>query len=118
FIGGYNASRSILNRWQGPGDITNVPRLGTTRGLNQADSDRFVEDGSYARLKNATLSYTFPMTVSSKLGISNARIFVSGQNLLTITNYSGLDPEVGLSGIQRADFPQTAIYSLGLNINF
>ncbi len=121
FERGNNATSSRLDRWQQPGDVTNVPRLSTpgTRGLNYEVSSQFLENGSYGRLKNLTLSYNFPANVSERLGISNARIFLSGQNLFTITDYSGLDPEVALNGIESfGAFPQTQIYSIGLNINF
>ncbi len=120
FRTGSNAFRSILDRWQQPGDITDSPRLSIQgfHDLNQRFSDRFVEDGSYLRLKNLTLSYNIPDSVLDKLGIRSAKIFISGQNLLTLTNYSGLDPGVRIQGRQTYDYPQTAIYSLGVNINF
>jgi hypothetical protein len=84
-----------------------------------------VEDGSYARLKNLTIGYTFPSSLVSKLGLSNARIYMSGQNLLTFTNYSGMDPEVNATAstalTQGVDFytmPQPRVIMGGVNLTF
>lgn len=92
---------------------------------NRRDSDRFIEDGSYARLKSLTFSYTLPSAVTNALGVSNIRVYYSGQNLLTFTNYSWFDPEVntfdGSNASLGTDFltyPQARINSGGINITF
>ena len=94
---------------------------------NNRISDRYVEDGSYVRLKNITLGYTFPKRWIEKAGIENLRIYANIQNLLTITDYSGYDPEVGAStadskgytyGIDNGRYPSPTVYSFGLNVSF
>lgn len=95
FNGDSNATTEILNSWTPTNTSTNIPRA-KLRG--KEISSRFVEDGSYIRLKNIALGYTLPNDIVSKLGLQNARISLSAQNLFTITNYSGLDPEVSYFG--------------------
>ena len=94
---------------------------------NDRISDRYVEDGSYLRIKNITLGYTFPKALLSKAKIENLRVYVNIQNLYTFTKYSGYDPEVGAStqdssgltyGIDNGRYPSPAMYSFGLNITF
>jgi TonB-linked SusC/RagA family outer membrane protein len=89
----FNAGTDVIRRWKKDGDVTDVPRP-TPSGPNVQISSRFVEDGSYTRLKNITLGYTLPSRLFGDK-VSKFRVYVSGQNLLTITKYSGLDPEVG-----------------------
>ena len=91
----FNASPTALNAWTPSNTNTDIPRLNSDP-INLVVSDRFIEDGSFARLKNITLGYTLP-THAIKNAFSSLRIYVSAQNLVTITNYSGLDPEVGSS---------------------
>jgi TonB-linked SusC/RagA family outer membrane protein len=117
----FNAGTAVLNRWQQEGDITNVPRAGGAP-QNLAISDRFVEDGSYVRLKNITVGYTLPDTVAKDV-FSSLRFYVSAQNLFTITNYSGLDPEVANGnsfnfGIDRGGYPQPKTFLLGVQAKF
>ncbi|SUZ59144.1 uncharacterized protein METZ01_LOCUS11998 [marine metagenome] len=82
----------------------------------------FVEDGSYVKLKTLQIGYTLPSSATSKLGISNARIYVAGNNLLTLSKYSGMDPEVGggplTLGVDQGIYPQASITSLGINVTF
>ncbi len=94
---------------------------------NDRISDRYVEDGSYLRIKNITLGYTFPKALLSKAKIDNLRVYVNIQNLYTFTKYTGYDPEVGAStqdssgltyGIDNGRYPSPAMYSFGLNITF
>lgn len=89
-----NQTAEQLNAWQEPGDITDIPeaRLGLTNG--QQDSDRYLYDGSYVRLRTATLGYSLPGTLSDRLRIDRLRIYVTGNNLLTFTDYAWWDPEV------------------------
>lgn len=96
FAGDSNASRDILNSWTPTNTNTDIPRV---RLRSQKDiTSRFVEDGTYLRLKNLALGYTIPSNLTEKWGINKLRFAVSGQNLLTFTNYSGLDPEVSFFG--------------------
>jgi len=119
-----NQLTTVLDRWMQPGDETYVPRL-NGRYNNQITS-HYIEDGSYARLKNVTFSYNLPV---DKLGIGNsissARIYFQGENLYTLTSYSGMDPEVNYSGVSNitrgVDFftyPQVRMYTLGINMKF
>ncbi|GAA4958576.1 TonB-dependent receptor [Algibacter aquimarinus] len=95
FNGDSNATTDILNSWTPSNTDTNIPRV-ALRG--KQISSRFVEDGSYIRLKNIALGYNIPSEAIEKLGISSMRVAISAQNLLTFTNYSGLDPEVNFLG--------------------
>jgi TonB-linked SusC/RagA family outer membrane protein len=95
FNGDSNATTDILNSWTPTNTNTNIPRA---RLRGKEISSRFVEDGSYIRLKNIALGYTLPSEVVEKLGMQNVRLSLSAQNLFTITNYSGLDPEVSYFG--------------------
>ena len=116
-----------LDRWQKPGDITDIPRMGgPNKQLNYGlYTSRALEDGSYARLKNISLGYTLPNDVTSKVGLSNARIYVSGTNLLTFTRYSGLDPEINagggkgtVGGVEMFTVPQPETWQAGISITF
>jgi TonB-dependent starch-binding outer membrane protein SusC len=119
-----NQSVEILRRWQNPGDITDMPGADADNiNANNRISSRFVEDGSYARLKNLTLSYTLNRRLSERIGLRNARIYFTGANLLTLTNYSGMDPEVNYRGdsnlLRATDFftyPQARTYTIGINL--
>ncbi|RAK69343.1 SusC/RagA family TonB-linked outer membrane protein [Hymenobacter edaphi] len=109
----------VLGRWTGPGTSNDVPRaIGGDPNQNLRVSTYFVEDGSYARLKLLTLGYTLPKAVMSRLYASQLRVYVSAQNLVTLTNYSGYDPEVGISGVDRGVYPQPRVLLAGVNIGF
>ena len=116
---------SVLRRWQQPGDITDIPRAatGATVGLNNADNSRFLENGSFLRMRNITFAYNFNQSLLSKIGLSNLRLYFTGQNLLTFTEYSGFDPEVNVfnttntaQGTDFLTFPQSKMYLFGINI--
>lgn len=121
-----NQSVAVLDRWTPNNTNTNIPRA--IRGgsvYNVFNSTRFVEDGSYVRLKAITLGYNFPARWLSKVKLSKARVYLTGQNLITLTNYSGLDPEVnafGLSatelGIDYGTYPHARTAIFGLNLDF
>ncbi|RPD93381.1 TonB-dependent receptor [Aureibaculum marinum] len=96
YNGDSNALKDVLNSWTPTNTDTDIPRAVANRG--REISSRFVEDGSYLRLKNIALGYNFSEDIVEKLGIDNLRLSVSAQNLLTFTNYSGLDPEVSYFG--------------------
>lgn len=116
-----------LDRWQKPGDVTDIPRLG---GRNMANNynlftSRALEDGSYARLKTLTLGYTLPRPLLNRLRLSTVRVYVMGTNLLTFTNYSGLDPEINagggkgtVGGVEMFTVPQPRTVQAGLNLSF
>ena len=107
---------------------TKMPRI-TTADPNDNDrmSDRYIEDGSYIRIKNITLGYTLPKTLLQRFKIENIRMYVNVQNLYTLTNYTGYDPEVGAStqdatgmtfGVDNGRYPSPTTYSFGMNITF
>lgn len=114
-----------LNRWQKPGDITDVPRL-TASGNNAAIiPSRFLEDGSFVRLRNLSVGYSFPKTLLNRLSITTLRVYFSATNLFTITKYKGVDPEVNVSngdqnilGYDQAIAPQPRTLQVGFNISF
>ena len=115
----FNVSQSYYNnKWSAVNPTGTEPRvLGAPQ--NNGISDRFVEDGSYARLKNVSLGYTLPSEMFEKY-FSKLRVYVSGTNLLTISNYSGLDPEIGGGeyGIDRGNYPQPKSVLLGVQVSF
>ena len=126
--GAINQKRSVLNAWQSadnPGDGIH-PRLNSTAtGNNNLFSSRFVEDGSYFRLRTVILGYTFPASVLQKVKMKTARLFVSGENLLTLTKYTGFNPEVGSAGdnatqpgVDYGAYPISRVYTVGVNIGF
>ena len=115
----YNQTTDVLKRWQGEGTSNSMPRaVFGDPNQNTRVSDRFVENGSYLRLKNITLSYTFPKQWLQKAQIENALLSLSCENVATITGYSGFDPEVGINGIDQNRYPISRTFSLGLNFNF
>lgn len=130
----FNADKEVLNAWTPTNTNTDMPRaVSGDPNQNARVSDRFVEDGSYLRVKNVTLSYSLPeQTLASVLNgtVSGLRIYFTAQNLLTFTNYTGYDPEIGASSnysggnatlLQGVDFgfaPQPRTFILGLNVSF
>lgn len=114
-----NQTTKVLDRWTGEGTSNSVPRaVYSDPNQNVRHSNRFIEDGSYLRLKNLTLGYTLPKSVAQKAQLSMARLYLSCQNLFTLTGYSGFDPEVGAGGVDLGTYPVTRTISLGLNIQF
>ena len=121
-----NHTTRALDRWTPENTNTNEPRaVWGDPNNNTRDSDRFVEDGSFVRLKNLVVGYTLPTSLAGRLGARTARIYVQGQNLLTGTDYSGFDPEVNYSGqtsiTRGTDFytlPQPRTITIGFNLGF
>lgn len=114
-----NQYATVLDRWTGEGTSNSMPRaVYNDPNKNTRGSDRYVENGSYLRLKNLSLGYSLPRTFLDKLYMTQARIYLSCQNLATISDYSGVDPEVGMNGIDRGAYPLTRTYSVGLNVTF
>ena len=124
----HNVSTEMLNRWRKPGDIAKFPRAGQNPSNNLQPSDFYIEDGSYARVRMITLGYTIPRSALgafSKGIVSNVRLYVSAENLITITKYSGYDPEISTPagsnfifarGIDRGQLPQPKTILFGLQI--
>lgn len=122
----FNAGPQALQAWTPENRNTSVPRI-TTDPRNLVASDRFVEDGSFTRLKNVTLGYSLPNSFLKK-GLTKVRFYVSAQNLITMTSYSGLDPEVGSSsvvgnssawlGVDRGNYPLPKSFLGGIQVTF
>lgn len=126
-----NQTVDQMDRWQEPGDITNVPQARLGMGNGTKTSSRYLSDGSYLRIRNINLGYTIPAALTSRLKMSSVRISMGVQNLYTLTKYKGWDPEVNYTGagrstqntniIQGYDFytaPQARTYTLGINLSF
>lgn len=120
-----NRPSSVLQRWTGPGTSNSQPKVSLNDGNQNARiSDRFVEDGSYFRLKAMTLAYNLPKNLLKKIKLNNLKFYLTGQNLLTFTNYSGYDPEIGNIagsleiGIDRGFYPQARTFIGGLTFSF
>lgn len=118
-----NKTAYYLDRWYGEGTSTTDPKLSIGANDNDLFSDYWVEDGSYMRIKNIQLGYTLPEDVSSRIGISNLRIYGSINNLYTFTGYSGYDPNISSgdavgAGIDIGYYPQPRTYMIGLNAGF
>jgi len=121
-----NQLTAIIDRWHQPGDQTAIPRATLADpNNNNRHSSRFIEDGSYLRLKELAVSYSFSKATIEKLRLSNLKLFVSAYNLLTFTNYSGMDPEINYAGNDNlrigTDFftyPQSRRFMIGLNVGF
>jgi TonB-linked SusC/RagA family outer membrane protein len=115
----YNQTTETLSRWNGEGTSNTMPRaVFNDPNKNTQQSDRYIENGSYLRIKNVAFGYTLPKQVIAKIKMSSARIYISGTNLLTFTNYKGFDPEVGANGIDNGAYPLTRNISIGANITF
>ncbi len=120
-----NYTTEIFERWHGEGTSNKLPRLTSGSHTNwQNISDIYIEDGDYLKLQNLTIGYDFKQ-LFAKMPLSQARIYFTAQNLFTITNYSGMDPEVGygydkswVSGIDLGFYPSPRTYLVGVNIKF
>ena len=115
----YNQFTSTLNRWNGEGSSNTMPRaIYADPNRNNRASTRWVEDGSYLRLKNLTFGYRFTQDWLKKIGAKSLRLYLSFDNLWTLTNYSGLDPEVGLWGLDYGIYPTSRVYMFGASVKF
>lgn len=131
-LDGYNASSNGLvdwtRRWRNPGDITDVPRPSPGDLNNAAISDRFVQDGSFFRLRNITLGYTFTNSITERIHVDRLRVYFTVQNAYVFTKYRGYDPEVSSShggantgliyGYDYGSYPQPRIFTAGINLTF
>ncbi|QJD95250.1 SusC/RagA family TonB-linked outer membrane protein [Mucilaginibacter robiniae] len=116
-----NQSTAVLRRWQNIGDVTDMPRALYNSGYNWLGSDRYVEDGSFLRVRSITLRYTLAQRVARQLGLKNISAYVTAENLYTFTKYTGQDPEVASRGngifslVQdNSTTPPAKIFTLGL----
>jgi hypothetical protein len=125
-----NQGTEVLRRWKQPGDVTDVPGVMLASNDNTQISTRFVEDGSYLRFKTITLSYKVQQSFLNRIGLGNASLYVSGQNLLTLTKYKGFDPEVNTFGnagdtdnrnvslgVDYGAYPQAKVFLFGVNVS-
>lgn len=124
---GNRSLRMLNDSWTPENPDAVLPILDANDSRSQQPSSYFIENGSYFRLKNLTLGYTFPADLLQKLGLQSARIYVQGQNLFTITDYSGIDPEItsvgstpGTTtlGVDQGNYPLAKMYQLGINVGF
>lgn len=117
-----NLQASALNRWHGAGTSNTQPRLywRSDPGNNNANSNFFVKDGSYLRLKNLQIGYTLPKEWVKKAGVGNFRVYVGGTNLWTKTKYPGFDPEIAMetSDTYGWDYPMAKTVIFGMNLDF
>ena len=113
-----NYSKDVITRWTGPGTSNTMPRLvlNDPNGNNRV-SDRFVENASYIRMKNVKLAYNLPASWLNKAKMKKVQLYVSSQNLVTITKYTGMDPEVG-GGVDIGFYPQARTFLAGVSIEF
>ena len=111
-------SKEILNRWTPENRYTDVPALATTTNNWTSYSTRFLQNNSYMRLKNLTLSYTLPKQLVSKASLSNVQVFVQSDNLFTIHRNQGLDPEQGITGLTYYRYPAMRSFTGGINVTF
>jgi hypothetical protein len=117
-----NYSTKALSRWHGEGTSTDFPRLTDSdpnRNFSQM-SDFYLEDGDYLRLKVVQLGYTLPKSLFNRIGVSRLRVYVTAENLFTLTNYTGYDPEVGggVFGVDRGQYPQARTILGGIQLQF
>ena len=112
---GFNLDNRVLNAWTPSNTNTDIPRISTKDNNNNfgTTSDWYLEDASFSRLRNIAIGYTLP---ESAIKGANLRLFLSAENLFTITNYSGLDPEVGGKGMDAGQYPVSKTFSLGLSL--
>ena len=120
-----NQSQAVLKRWRHEGDQTDIPRALYSVGYNWLGSDRFVDDASFLRLKQLTLTYSFPKPLLKKWGISRAEVYVTGYDLFTWTKYKGQDPEVGFVRHNLYEYaedtsftPRPVRMALGVSVDF
>lgn len=117
-----NYQTEALSRWTGPGTSTTYPRLTNddTNGNFGNSSDFYLEKGDYVRLKIVQLGYTLPSSIVNKVGAQKVRFYVTGENLLTLTKYTGFDPEIGgnIMGVDRGYYPQARTFMFGANVQF
>lgn len=116
---GYNLDSRVLNAWTPTNTNTDIPRISRSDKNNNfgRNSSWYLEDASYLRLKNITVGYNLPVkTMNQLIEGSSLRVYFSAENLFTITDYSGMDPEVGGKGLDVANYPLSRIFTAGLSL--
>ena len=115
-----NQAKSLLNYWKKPGDTGCLPKpiAGNTTNSYSFSSTRFIEKGDYFRIKDITLSYTFPTQLIKKAGLGNAKVYASGLNLYTFHDVNFWDPERGIDGLGYGIYPVTKTFVIGLDLTF
>ncbi|MCF8378949.1 MAG: SusC/RagA family TonB-linked outer membrane protein [Bacteroidales bacterium] len=120
-----NQSTAVLRRWRANGDVTDIPRAVYGQGLNWLGSSRFVEDASFLRLKTLTFSYMANGEKLKSIGISNVKAFITAYNIMTLTNYTGQDPEVGFTSndffglvLDYSKTPPPVSFTAGISMSF
>lgn len=115
YVAEWNKSRKMLKRWRNPGDVTDIPRADQTTRIN---SDQWIDDASFLRLKNVTLSYNLPQSWLEKTHLlSTVRLYVQGQNLLTWTKFEGFDPEDD-TNVTFGRYPTARQFTFGIDVSF
>jgi TonB-linked SusC/RagA family outer membrane protein len=121
-IGNANWQTRALGRWAGEGTSTDYPRLTSNdaNGNFSQMSDFYLESGDYARLKIVQLGYSLPPNIYSKIGASRIRVYVTAENLVTLTDYTGYDPEIGggVFGVDKGQYPQARSFIGGIQVQF
>jgi hypothetical protein len=108
-----------LSAWKAAGDITNVPRMDNSKGgVFNAQSTRFLTDASYLTVRTVSLSYELPKSIVSKLTASNARFFMSGENLGIFTKRKGMNAQQAFTGVTSNAYVPAKIFTVGINVNF
>jgi hypothetical protein len=117
---GHQLNKEVLDSWKAPGDETDVPRFVYNNGTqSNMESSRFLEDGSFVRMRNINLSYSLPRQLLGGTGLDAASVFLNGDNLFVLTKYKGNDPEQGLSGLTNTtDIPNVRTVTFGINLSF
>jgi TonB-linked SusC/RagA family outer membrane protein len=118
----YNFEKHVLDAWTGPGTSDSEPKA-SFGGYNYIPSDWFIQDGSFVRLRSMVLGYTLPVSVSQRMNMQQLRIYFKGNNLYTLTRFTGYTPEIAShdvlsNGIDGGIYPVTSIYSFGINLTF
>ncbi|HTJ50029.1 MAG TPA: TonB-dependent receptor [Cyclobacteriaceae bacterium] len=120
----FNMYAEVKGRWTDEGTSNSIPRLSSTDpNTNFRTSTLFIESGAFLRFKNFNLGYTIPQKVSNVAHINKARIYITGQNIFTVTKYKGLNPELGFPGngqinVDYAQYPQSKTYTIGATLSF
>ena len=116
--------QQVEGAWTHENPNSNIFRPSATEVVNNEFSDYYIEDGSYLRFKNITLGYTLPEQIATKIRMNEMRLYISANNLITFTNYSGFDPEIGANndplniGVDQGFYPQAKTIMGGVNIKF
>jgi TonB-dependent starch-binding outer membrane protein SusC len=111
-----NQFATVANRWTYTNASNLYTRIDALAQGTRVFSTRFIEDGSYLRVKTVQLSYTLPLKLVNKVGITGVKVYVAGQNLFTITGYSGTDPELSTSGVDYSPYPRQKVFTFGTTI--